>query len=157
MGDYNVNAQFLNCVPLSCHPHGRTNTADGIMDAAAGTTGIWIEKYSDHFYICASWVAQDFRDAVTTVDGRTVYSPKIPPVNRAGNQFAGFAVFNKDFINEHHYHNPQPAGYGPEATVGVAIYPTIQFEVIGIPTAYRGNQFMSNGQMSQSSPTISLV
>ena len=150
MGDYDVNLQFLNCVPLTCPTTGKGFGGDDrYTEGTAGIAGMWVEKYPDHFYIYAAWVAKDYRghrepDAAGNIPVR----PMIPPLNREGNHFAGFAVINKDFMKantEHHQHNPRGQIRQPYASqsnnwsepeVGIAIYPTIQFEVIGIPNSY---------------------
>jgi len=174
MCDYNVNVQFMNCTPLTSQTSrnlgGRPGHPDnhGGGETIAGAAGLWVEKYTDHFIIYAAWTAKDFRADiadVAQVPGNTVNFPIIPRENRTGNHFAGFAVFNKDWITRHHYHNPGPvidSGRGPnnrqgESTVGVAIYPTVQFEVVGIPTNFAGRNAMSSGQMFNQNPTIKLA
>lgn len=145
MGDYDVNVQFLNCVPLTCHTTGKGFGGDDrYTEGMAGIAGLWVEKYRDYFYIYAAWVAKDYRghrepDAAGNIPVR----PMIPPLNREGNHFAGFAVINKDFMKanaEHHQHNPRgqigQSNIWSEPEVGIAIYPTIQFEVVGIPNTY---------------------
>lgn len=179
MGDYNVNVRFKNCSPLTCQTSGRARSSsggilggaasnsEGTQETLAGTAGLWVEKYPDHFYIYASWVANDYRSLNETVGitGSTQVFPLIPPLNREGNHFAGFAVFNKDWAFEH-IHNlpagPLLTGYSAgrgEATVGIAIYPTVEFEVIGIPSSFEGKNAMSFSTMNDytRSPTIKLA
>ena len=175
MCDYNVNVQFMNCTPLTSQTSqnlgGRAgNPSDHpIGETIAGAAGLWVEKYTDHFIIYAAWTAKDFRSETgyfnAQVLGNSFTAPLIPRENRSGNHFAGFAVFNKDWVTRHHYHNPGPvidSGRGPnnrqgESTVGIAIYPTVQFEVVGIPTNFAGRNAMSSGQMYNQNPTIKLA
>jgi hypothetical protein len=166
MCDYNVNVQFMNCTPLTCATVGKGFGTGKYTEALAGIAGLWVEKYVDHFYIYAAWVANDYRNLrEATPTGNTPVFPVIPRLNREGNYFAGFAVFSKDIVQEHHVHNPgttpgggslQIAAAG-EASVGVAIYPTVQFEVVGIPTTFAGRGGMSNGNIWQYNPTILLA
>jgi len=163
MCDYNVNVQFMNCTPLTCATVGKGFGEGRHTEALAGIAGLWVEKYVDHFYIYAAWVANDYRNfREAPAPGNTPNYPVIPPLNREGNFFAGFAVFSKDMIQEHHNHNPIGTGalddfQNIESTVGVAIYPTVQFEVVGIPTSFAGRGGMSNGNIWQYNPTILLA
>jgi hypothetical protein len=56
MSDYTVNANLLNCIPLSAKGDGGSNR----QGHAAGASNIWINKSRDYFVINVAWVANDF-------------------------------------------------------------------------------------------------
>jgi len=135
MGDYNVDVQLWNCVPLSNRAHPFQS------DGAAGAAHVWVDKKQNSFTIYVAWVANDFiqagNEAGSLVGDTTTHAGanfKTPHNNRLGSLFAGFAVINEDIIR---YPSSTEAFTG-EAQAGVAIYPSIQFSITGIPKVYGG-------------------
>ena len=141
MGDYDVNVQYLNCFPLTMNSLSNDwgNATDEARPQGGKAAGLWVEKLPDRFTIYAAWAAVDPMNNIPAT-GNAYTSPLIPPLNRSGNHFAGFGVFNnKLFTKPSPNTNALIASYNGEADIGIAIYPTIQFQVIGIPTSFAGN------------------
>lgn len=117
VNDYHVDAQLWNCVPMT--------TRAGNHQAMAGSTGIWIDKRRDEFTIFASWVAYDHNNSNSVVsENRDV-----------GSKFAGFTVMNNDIMSIQNNN----FGVQGEAAAGVCIYPTISFQITGIPGTFNSN------------------
>jgi len=140
----------LNCVPLS---QGGANSND---IQVGSTAGIWVEKNRDYFTIFVSWVAKtplQTNPNVTDTNELTNY-PSTPRLNRnSGNDFAGFAVINNELARKQHWQSRNINAWQGESSIGVAIYPTVQFEVIGIPVGFNGN--LVETDLSQT-PTIQI-
>jgi len=89
MSDYTVNAQLINCIPLSA----RGNSGSKRQGHAAGASNIWINKLRDYFVINVAWVANDFNrihqgQNYNRIDGRG-----IPWANRNDlEELAAFAL-----------------------------------------------------------------
>lgn len=129
--DYHVDVQLWNCAPMT--------TRAGNHQAAAGTAAVWVDRRADEFTIFASWVAYDHYNSI---------SP--PSVQRdLGSKFAGYTVMNTDIMS---VQNPN-FGVQGEVAAGVCIYPTVTFQVIGIPGAFGSNVPNTQGFM----PTLNLV
>ncbi len=130
--DYHVDAQLWNCIPLSCRAH-----ADGNNRTAAGAASIWIDKRPDEFTIYVSWVAADQYNAGKVVGMTEPGNSNVYPheARDIGSQFAGFSVINNDFVGGSYIHQVVDG----ESAAGVAIYPTVSFQVYGIPNGYSGN------------------
>lgn len=117
--DYQVDVQLLNCAPLSC----RTRDNNTERYDAAGHASIWVDKRPTEFTIFVSWVARDQYDSATVR----------PDTERdAGLRWAGFSVINADMVTHDYFHRVV-AG---ESSAGVAIYPTVTFQVTAIPGTY---------------------
>jgi len=124
MDDFIVIANFYECVPLSSRGSAFQ------QNMAAGSASIWVEKKPDQFTIYCSWVANDyFRERSSTLAGT---DGKIFPQNNRDGNFAGFAVMNQEIMNTA---NKKP-NYVGESSVGVATYPSVMFQVIGIPAGF---------------------
>ena len=140
--DYHVNVQLWNCAPLSC----RVRSAGGASQAAAGHASIWVDKRQDEFTIFVSWVAADqyganggaFTGAGEPID--TQYRPDL--ARNEGDRFAGFSVISNDIVNSNYTHKTVDGEIG----AGVAIYPTVTFQVIGIPGSYIASSANLQGQ-----------
>ena len=137
LSDYDVNVQFLNCAP---HTSRASEAAQDGGDTPAGIAGIWVEKFKDgeedYFTIYVAWHASSYRP-YNTVFTKTfgVGLGRIdPPSNREGNHFAGFAVVTKDIMDKDHWHSKVIG----ESSVGIAIYPTVQFQIVGYPASWNG-------------------
>ena len=117
--DYHVDAQFFNCLPLTCRSKPRGDQLDG-----AGGAAIWIDKRESEFTIYVSWVARD---------NLSLPSLGSPDTQRdEGGLYAGFSVINQDTLS-YPYAQRLIAG---ETAAGVAIYPTVTFQIFGIPNGY---------------------
>lgn len=117
VGDYHVNAQLWNCVPMT--------TRAGNHQAMAGSTGIWVDKRRDEFTIFVSWVAYDHNNSNSDV-----------ATNRdEGTKFVGFTVMNNDILS---VQNPNFNVAG-EAAAGACIYPSVTFQITGIPGTFNSN------------------
>lgn len=143
MGSYDVNIQYLNCFPITSNStsNGYGNDGSRHFRAApktADAVGLWVEKLEDEFTIYASWAARNpYYDR--DVDGNPVTRPTFPPNNREGNQFAGFAVFNQELFGKESTQLSDVAAANGMCDMGIAIYPTVQFQVIGFPTSFAGD------------------
>lgn len=133
MKDYIVQANFLNCVPLST----RATTFQG--ETAAGAQGIWIEKRQNQFVIYCAWVANDqFPSKNAGTEKKLIpggnFFETYPNNNREGHWYAGFMVTNLDMVDAAN----SDQTFGGVSQAGVAIYPSITFQVIGIPNNFSG-------------------
>jgi hypothetical protein len=130
MRDYHVDAQLWNCVPLSCNTH-----KDGNNIVLGSNASIWIDKRENSFTIYVSWVAADqYNQAISAGSTEPGDSNVYPHQNRGNGQiFAGFSVINNDFLTGNYAHKRTDG----ESDAGVAIYPTVTFQVHGIPNAFQ--------------------
>tara|TARA_R100001509_G_scaffold165480_1_gene147322 strand:+ start:581 stop:3244 length:2664 start_codon:yes stop_codon:yes gene_type:complete len=89
MTDYTVNAQLLNCIPLS----SGSDTGQKRQGRAAGSSNIWINKCRDYFVINVAWVSDDFNRRTHDNDFTRIDAEGIPWANRDEvNELAGFAL-----------------------------------------------------------------
>jgi len=156
MEDYRVNVKLHNCVPLS---HKNDYETAGLGAGAAGISNVWISKAniegSYEFTIFVAWNAIDatVQPDTATSAAVTPYLYRQPTRNSRGSiiSFNGFAVitkeiaedFNTDFLDEDDV-------YGNSA-VGATLYPTVTFEVVGIPRGYGAST-----SLSQKLPVLTL-
>lgn len=136
MGDYSVNVRLVNCVPLS----SRYNSDDQM--AFAGASNIWIDKKPDSFTIYCAWVSDGrYNQLGTTIGGGTV-TLNSPAYQRESQNYAGFLVITDDmFVEGGSLSDP----YRGEPAAGVALYPSISFDVVGIPSTFAGMPSSLNG------------
>ena len=129
--DYHVDVQLFNCVPASCRTNKGTETAT--VDAA-GAAAIWVDKRETEFTVFVSWVANDYLSFEAGITPATI--------RMLGDRFAGFSVINADTVN-FPYTQRSVAG---ESAAGVCIYPTVTFQITGIPSTYTsvGNNLQGN-------------
>ena len=147
--DYFVNVQLENCVPLSCRNFMSTTTNQ--QTSIAGSADIWVDRREDSFTIYVSWVAEDSTGFNGGEDHNEYQASRIPANNRNdGSQYAGFSVINKDI---EYSANPNSLPAQPSSNAGVALYPTVSFQVVGIPQVSRDATANLNG----SNPTIQLI
>jgi len=127
MGDYFVNAQFLNCVPLS----NRYNSIDD--RTFPGAADIWISKRPDRFTIYCAWVAEG-----NDVGGNST----LPYFNRDSKNYGGFFVMTDEIYAQTGLRDALTgSSRSPkESRGGVALYPSITFQVVGVPTNYAGTR-----------------
>jgi len=138
MADYSVNVSFLNCVP--------TLTGDQSSDPQ----GIWIDKRPNYFTIYIAWPSREylFNNGELSLN---------PARLREGNDFAGFYVINKE-LEEYNLPkgstwNSGSSGRNNGSGLGVCIYPTVKFEITGIPAGY----FDPTRTFTEDNDTISLI
>ncbi len=150
--DYHVAVDFLNCVPLSARAD--SSFSSNQLKNAAGTANIWVDKRENEFTIFISWSADDL---ISFNDGAPNNNPWPGSIARNrddGQRYAGFCVMNSDIMTA-----PNPNGTfngtGTEAvTAGVAIYPSVSFQIYGIPDNI---ELASRTLMSQANPTLTLL
>lgn len=122
--DYYVDAQFLNCVPNGNRGFRLIETP---FLGAPGNAMIWIDKRASEFTIFVSWVASDqYGDGIQ--NSQQPYSAR-----DNGALFAGFSVINSDLL----IHDSPSRNVNGESAAAIAIYPTISFQVYGIPQSYQ--------------------
>lgn len=85
--DYSVNAELLNCIPLSAKADGGSKR----QGHAAGASNIWINKQRDYFTINVAWVANDFNALADPNNFAPEEGQGIPWANR--NQLEDLAAF----------------------------------------------------------------
>lgn len=160
MSDYDVNLQYLNCFPMTSNATTNGNGSDGsrhfrASPKTADAAGIWVEKLPDRFTIYAAWAARNAFYNNHDPAGNPVVRPMFPSNNRSGNHFAGFAVFNNELFQKDATQLSNVIEATGMCDLGVAIYPTIQFQVVGIPRNFRGNN--NELDLSVDSPRITLA
>ena len=124
MEDYSVNVNFLNCVPISGGQH-------------ASPIGIWIDKRPNYFTIYVAWNARE--NFISQAPGRNAnLQENAIAALRQGNDFAGFMVINKEIETYQipKISNSRVTTRTGESGAGVCIYPTVKFEITGIPAGY---------------------
>lgn len=120
--DYTVDVQLLNCAPMSNRVF--TNIENS-QPQTRGAASVWVDKKSDSFTIFVAWAA---------TWGLQTNSPMPHTYRNEGDQFASFSVITYDMLGRS-YVNKVVNG---EASAGAAIYPSIAFQVNGIPQNYQG-------------------
>lgn len=145
MQDYIVNVNLLNCVPLTCR------TVGGHVFQYAGAADIWVEKKQNEFTIYCAWVANDPFQGADTSEEVTLAGAqnfKLPINNRDTARFAGFTVLTKELATAPTSNTKFPG----EPAAGAAIYPSVTFEIVGIPQGFAGMPTTLQG----SNPVITL-
>ncbi len=145
MVDYHVEANLLNCIPLSCRAYGENS------QGMASPAGVWVTKLGNKFTINCAWVANDLNpiNVISTkklmMAGGQPYGAN-PLNNRSSHWFAGIAAMSPEL------------GYQTDARYvkgasksGPAIYPSVQFKITGYP-AWSGWSPNNNGR----NPVINL-
>lgn len=142
--DYHVAVQLHHCLPTTCR--GYITSTQNDPGGVAGASQIWVEKRRDSFTIFVAWVGDD---TTQPKDYNNVWNNVFanqPAQNRDdGSKFSGWLVLNKDIMSA-----PNPngsfTGIGTEAvTAGVAIYPTVSFQIFGIPNDISSEASNLNG------------
>ena len=165
MDHYTVNAQLVNCAPLS-HAADLTNPVGA---QHSGTASIWVEYQRDQFTIYCAWLGM--QNVMTEESFLT--RNYINWLGRFGN-YGGFSasrrntIYNNLFTNGLYNlrDNPEvtagftvitqelsPLNANKLVTAGVSIYPTIKFDIIGYPRYYAGYPT----SLYEENPTITLV
>lgn len=131
MADYHVDAQYHNCVPLSCRTYGENPTG------MAGAVGIWVSKDAQGFTIHCAWVANDLDPVLRENSEKRMMNgfpySATPKNNRDQHWFAGMAVHNDQMLPN--LNNRYIYGM---SEFGAAIYPSVAFQVIGYPNNWAG-------------------
>jgi len=130
MKDYHVDVQLWNCAPLTCNTH-----KDGNNIVLGGNASIWVDKRVNSFTIYVSWVAADQYNQVISAGSTEPGDSNVYPFQDRsnGSKFAGFTVLNQDFLQNNYVHKRSEG----ESDAGIAIYPTVTFQVHGIPAAFQ--------------------
>lgn len=176
MADYRVNVRLHNCVPLSSRILGADNNNLARFGQGASISNVWVSKKrvstnDFEFTIFVGWTADDiFRQ-----EGDTFLLPKIARARntisgdtRRPINFNGFAVITKDMLNQRDINDLYPWNNGRPNTlstnfnpsyyssggnkIGAALYPTVSFEVVGIPSNYNPGQ-----SLNSSNPYLTIV
>lgn len=150
MSDYRVDVKFHNCVPLS----QRRGYEDTSYKDAAAISNVWVSKKNENnnyeFTIFVSWPALDA--VPDNLPGDLPISPFVnrePAVNAVGGviNFNGFAVITKDIMSE--IDISTTSVIRGDSRMGVCLYPTVSFEVIGIPESFEPQtNFQANNTLS---------
>ena len=121
----------MHCVPLSQRL--------GIRDAerSAAVQGVWVEKSESYFSIYVSWVAADTKckdpgEGTTFSKFQNENLPSHSENRNRGGRFAGFSVITEGIMNTV---NDYPKN-GGEVNAGISIYPTVSFEMVGVPSTF---------------------
>ena len=151
LGDYSVNVEFLNCLPLTS-PGG----------AGPGSyTGIWVEKGYEEFTIYVAFAAMqttgmsgDYANTrtpgtptatfpapyqttiVTSASKKKKTSASITVVEREGGRFSSFIVPVTPVLqqdNDTPYSTTAGAGYIGNPRMGLCTYPTVTWNFQGVP------------------------
>lgn len=146
--DYNVSVQLWNCVPMSCRTgmnhNGRRYTS------TASTSDIWVDKKENSFTIFVSWVADDPLEQAGGELHNEYQKERVPFNNRNdGGKYAGFSVINTDIMNTAYANSTAEA---PSVAAGVAIYPTVTFQIFGITQEIQ----TAGNNLNNNNPTITL-
>lgn len=144
LDDYFVNVNLLNCFPLS----SRYNNHDD--RAYPGASDIWVSRTRNAFTIYVAWIADaiDPVRAPITLPGTNRFgypfsnspTPNLgyPLFYRDSKNYAGFGVMDKEIFERGGAKSAATGKFPGEPSMGVSTYPTITFQVIGIPTGYAG-------------------
>lgn len=165
LSDFRVNARLHNCVPLS-------SKGNGSFTDSAGLSDIWVSKKRINpgvfeFTIFVGWAANDLLTDITSPfnlpDTTRFLFPKIARtsdfINSESSNYTGFAVITKDMLEQRDTRDIYPSFNGRPDTnannynpsyyssggnkIGSALYPTVSFEVIGIPSNYNPGQSLA--------------
>jgi len=147
--DYYVLVQFNNCVPLTSKLHNARSA--NLFNKPASNAGIWVDKRDNEFTIFVSWACPD-----PMTDGNLEFfaGEQLVSNRDSGDKFAGFTVQNSDIMNATNP-NGGATGTGTESvTAGTCIYPTVSFQIIGVPSNITA---ASRNILNQSNPTLTLL
>lgn len=157
MEDFYVEAQLFNCVPLSNLSDYGDISGEQARGRGAGISNIWYSKRKIseaelEFTIFVGWTADTY---INVNGGGTITTPKAARVvsrisgqesnSTSINTFASFAVINKAIMSETGNRSPgfissitdiSDRKFIGDTAVGIALYPTVQFSVIGIPSEF---------------------
>lgn len=128
---YDVVAQFMNCSPISNLGTFDSSYGPGDPGAAtvirgqypAGMNSISVSKKDDEFTIFVTF----------PIPFEKVFSPL---TNRESRKFASFAVIHKELLKLEHR---SIADFELGNEIAPCIYPTVQFQIIGIPSGFQGD------------------
>lgn len=171
--DYHVNVDLLNCIPISTR------------SSKAQSSNVWVNKYKDYFVVNVAWVADDWpnaggypagpwmnRDTPLRFTGFTLPTMSV----KGSSPFREVGARVITFPNNNSNHAKRQAYFDGVVNPGVGandqnfanvdwfnslhplVYPSITFQVIGIPSAVvqKGNG-VNGALMRQKDPTITCV
>ena len=170
--DYHVNVDLLNCIPIN------TGSSNG------QSSNIWVNKYKDYFVINVAWVADDWpvmgaafgpwmsRNNPLRYTGFTLPTMSVKgssPFREVGARVITFPnnISNHDrrqgyfdgVVNKGvNANDPNFANVDWLNSLHPLVYPSITFQVIGLPNAVVQNGNGAGGAlMRQRDPTITCV
>jgi len=124
LDDFFVNVGFLNCFPMS----SRYNSNDDRV--YPGASDIWVSKTRSSFTIYVAWVAHQVK-ANTSIDGI-----EAPIRVRDTKNLNGFGVMTKEMYNVRG--NLGALTSPSEPAMGICTYPSVTFQIVGMPSNYQG-------------------
>jgi len=136
MIDYKVDVEFVNCVGMN---YGGQNGSDPGAPSPGTYFGHWVEKGPDYFIIYVAFIADDNADwAFPGFPAPAIDGPGgVGGVSeRDGGRFSGFIVPVNELLtsNTAAISIGGPAGgYTGNPRVGKCTYPTIMWNMIGVP------------------------
>ena len=138
---YEVNAQFFNCQPLGVlNSYSVNRLLDGgnFADFPGAANSISISKKDNEFtiFICFP----------LPLTGRLPYQNRTDTT-----EIASFAVIHKELLSKP---NRGVSDYALGSEIAPCIYPTVQFQIFGIPKNFSGDY---RGSLSTFEPTITLT
>lgn len=141
MEDYRVNVKLHNCIPLS---HKQDYESVGLNAGAAGISNVWVSKSNVNgtleFTIFVAWNAIDATVSPDEATSGSVspYFYRQPTRNARGSiiNFNGFAVITRDMTDDFNRDIGDDEDLPGNAAIGATLYPTVSFEVVGIPRGY---------------------
>ena len=150
--DYRVDVELINS--LAQNTGGIWGKGSPHHDYPATYFGHWVEKGFDSFTIYVAFVADDNNN--TSLAGYP--APSVKGVSeRSGGRFSGFIVPTSDFLTA----NTDPigvdngGGYEGNPRVGKCTYPTVMWNMIGVPDTDASYLF-GGGSMNATNPVITL-
>ena len=181
--DYHVNTNLLHCLPLSDTPPNMGGGHPADSHTARTTSHVWVQKYSDFFVINVSWAGRNIHpESLTEGAGKNApWADRNNPERFAGfvhphmrkpstgnwQNTAVHAVGASLGVGETERNtnfetmvNTGAAGQGvadPDYmnTVSPLVYPSVQWEVIGIGSGFLDKSLGTGGtKMHVTDPTI---
>jgi hypothetical protein len=136
--------------------HGRGSGWDFLAKGRpdSGSFDIWVDKYPDFFNIYVSWISPDpafkvpaaVNSGPNTVDGNYFWDPVAKTLEVSDIRdypfLNGFIVINEDIYSSEQSINAPNLVHPhviPQPGIGFTTYPTVSFQIIGIPESDRLN------------------
>ena len=148
MTDYDVFAEYVNCVPAASKDKYFNHSNNDDQQQFTGFTGLSIEKHYDHFYVIASFEIPDpVKGTTDNIDGRFGSWD-----NRDNGQWSSFMVTHEAgrFLQPKDANNTWKSTSTSNLAYAIATYPTVKFNIIGYPSSFN----MSTSLGSNSTITL---
>lgn len=143
MNYYDVRCDFSNCIPAT-NQDVYVSVNHGDQDLWKQYSGLYVEKYKDHFNILCAWPAKDPWNKYGEVG-----PSKEPSLARDSDKFSSFMVTHDNLFFEQK--QTGPSDFMATLPPLMCTYPTISFTVVGYPAA-----FIVNTNLNTNNPTIQL-